>query len=271
MKKQLLSILFFLTTFALIAQDTQRIEIEGIIKVSSNEDLEGVSVYNVSSQKGTITNSEGKFSLEVAENDRIIFTALQFQEFTVVVDEGVVNEKFLSVYINPAVVELEEVVVRPYNLSGHVRVDAPRIRYVDINAHIGDLSYENLEFNSEFAPDSQTSIKENVSLEALGYTSQREGANIFGLVSLLSGNKSNKPTRRELTQLKEAKITAVQQRFGNHYFTDTLQIPEERIGEFLYFAEDEGLGTDLLKPENELKLMSFIKQKSTLFLALGED
>lgn len=271
MRNILFSVLVLFVACVVHAQDIQRVQIDGIVKVPGGEDIEGISVYNASSQKGTITNEEGKFNIAVAENDRLTFTALQFQEFTVIIDQGVIDEGVLSVFINPAVVQLDEVIVRPYDLSGNVRVDAGKIQYVDVEIPMMDLSYKNLEYNSDFAPDSQTSIPQNVSLEALGYTQQREGANVFGLVDLLFGRKTTKPTRRELVQLKDAKITAIQQRFGNQYFEDTLQIPEERIGEFLYYAEDEGLSTDLLKAENELKLMDYLERKSKVFLELSED
>lgn len=77
--------------------------VQGEIIVPKGDDREQISVYNVSSQKGTVTDVDGRFELAVATNDRVLISALQFQSFTVVVDEGVINAKVMRVYMNPAI------------------------------------------------------------------------------------------------------------------------------------------------------------------------
>ena len=59
------------------AQNVKRVLVEGQIIVDY-PDLEGVTVYNLSSNKGTITNEEGKFAISVTLNDKIEISALQF-------------------------------------------------------------------------------------------------------------------------------------------------------------------------------------------------
>ena len=67
-----------LNIFLANAQDIQRVEISGKIIVDS-PDVEGVTVFNATSNKGTITDAEGKFSILVALNDRLQISALQFE------------------------------------------------------------------------------------------------------------------------------------------------------------------------------------------------
>ena len=63
----ILIILCFAVSSA-FSQEINRIEVFGKIVVDS-VDVEGVTVYNTSSNKGTVTDLEGKFSIEVALND----------------------------------------------------------------------------------------------------------------------------------------------------------------------------------------------------------
>jgi Zn/Cd-binding protein ZinT len=80
--KPILTLLLVFSTFYGIAQDVDRITINGKIIVST-EDKEGVAVYNTSSNKGTITDEAGYFTFSVALNDVIEFSALQFKDFSV--------------------------------------------------------------------------------------------------------------------------------------------------------------------------------------------
>ena len=55
MKKQLLFLVFLFTLLSVWSQINQRIDISGII-LSENQDIEGVTIFNTSSNQGTITN-----------------------------------------------------------------------------------------------------------------------------------------------------------------------------------------------------------------------
>jgi len=97
--KFLLSILtFFFFLCIASAQEVERIEIEGKIIVEV-EDIEGITVYNTSSNKGTITDAKGVFKIKVALNDKIEVSALQFQDFDVKISQDVINSKEITVYL----------------------------------------------------------------------------------------------------------------------------------------------------------------------------
>lgn len=268
MKRQLLLIAFLIFSCTFFAQETGRVKIFGKIAAPAGEDLEGISVYNISSQKGTITDREGIFYIDAAVNDRILFTAIQFQKFTVIVDEDIINAKEMTVYVNPSVTELDEIVVRPYNLSGNIVVDAEKIDYTNV-----DIGLNNSIQKYNLAPDKQTSLKGNPSLDALNQPPG--GANILGLLSIIgsvfSKKKEQKLSENQKPETPEIKITELEQHFGKTYFTETLKIPEDRIGEFLYFVEDDEFKAELLRENNELKLMDFLFKKSEKFRNLAEE
>ena len=91
--KKLFILIVLLMGFNVWSQDGGRIEIEGQILVIEGENKEGIAVYNNSSNKGTITNEEGKFTIEVKENDLVVFSALQYNDVIVIIDKKILNDK----------------------------------------------------------------------------------------------------------------------------------------------------------------------------------
>lgn len=272
MGKKLLLLLFIISSFSIFAQDIERTNVAGKIHVPNDDDPEGINVYNVSSQKGTITNADGSFEIEIAENDRIQITALQYQSFTVIVDKGIVERKRINIFMNPSVNQLEEVVVRPYDLSGNINVDVKKIHTYAVNKD-WDLGYENLEYGYHFEQDLQTKIAGNAAQEALNANNLTNGANILGLlagaVSLLLPKK-DKTIPAEKLETGNALNNNLQQRFSKNYIVSTFEIPEEKAVDFLYFAQENGWDKRLLKPQNEMELIEFLLKKSKEYKARGE-
>lgn len=271
MGKQLLLTFLICLPLSLFSQDVERVKINGKIKAASIEDVEGVSIYNVSSQKGTVTNEQGTFEIEVAENDRLSVTALQFNTFIVVVDERVITEKALGIYLNPIVNQLEEVIVRQYNLSGDMVVDVTKIKTANVVPDL-DLSYATLEFDYEFTIDKYSSIKGNKALEAYHNGQEQYGGDLIGLFSdvILRAFIPKKRKTTTPTSEKEPVAANLRDRFSTNYISETFGIPEEKVNDFLFYAEENGMQYEFLYEENEIVLLAFLFQKSEAYKRQGE-
>jgi hypothetical protein len=266
MKKQLLYLLFLLPSL-LIAQQIERTAVNGKITAPQGEDVEGINIYNVSSQKGTVTDKVGFFTIEVAENDRVQVTSIQYQSFTIIVDEGVITSKNMAVYLNPAVNQLAEVIVRPYDLTGNIKVDIGKIKTVDLDTEWA-LDYKAWEFEYGFVDDGQTAIRGNRAEEAYYNGQKQNGANIIGGVGLLARLIFGKPDKNKTPKTQEEKIalaTNLSQRFSPRYIESFFGIPESKAPDFINFLEDKGIDTRLLKPENELELLDFMFARADAF------
>ena len=260
MVKQLLTVFLFILPFSLLSQEIDRVKIAGKVTAPLGEDLEGVSIYNVSSQQGTLTSPTGTFELSVAENDRIAVSALQFSTFTVIVDKGVIDNRKMGIYLNPVVNQLEEVIVRPYDLLGNIIADVGRIKTANVVPQ-WDLSYSSLEFGYEFSDDQYSSIEGNKAEEAFFNGQQQASLNFVGLAGLLFPKKK-KRTFREINNEKDFVAKSLRQRFSNSYILDVFNISEENANDFIYFAEENGMGIELLKAKNEILLLDFMYQMS---------
>ncbi|RMA57777.1 peptidase associated/transthyretin-like domain-containing protein [Ulvibacter antarcticus] len=265
MRQKLLYLFIFLLPFTLMAQDIDRIKVNGKVKAPVGEDIEGVSIYNISSQQGTITKENGTFELEVAENDRVAITALQFSTFTVIVDKGVIDSRNMGIYLNPVVNQLDEVIVRPYDLSGNIIADVGRVKTIEIESKL-NLSYETLNFDYEFADDQYSAIRGNAAHDAFHNGQEQYGGDILGLVagvfSLIVSKKEVKTTVKEQNDEIELVGRGLRQRFGNDFVISNFDIPAHLVNDFLYYVEENGMQREYLKGNNEIVLLDFVHQKS---------
>ncbi len=272
MVKNLLFLILISLVSTVSAQEIERTMVKGKISVPQGEDAEGISVYNISSQKGTITDADGSFKIAVAENDRLQIYALQYQSFTVVVDKGIVENKRMNIMLNPAITQLDEVIVRPYDLTGNIQVDVKKIPtyYSSID---WDLSYKALEFEYGFERDEQSAIQGNAAEEALNLHTLKNGLDVLavlGGVSQLLFPRGKKLTERKKTEKEQLLSNNMQQRFSRVFVEDNFGIPENKAVDFLFYAQENGMDARLLKPENELELMRFLHEKSEEYKKLGE-
>lgn len=273
MKKKLLLLLLIISAGSgIFAQEIDRTEVSGEVHVPPGEDAEGIVVYNISSQMGTLTDANGSFKLKVAENDRVQIAALQYQSFTVVVDQGVVEKGHMNIFLNPAITQLDEVIVRPYDLSGNIRADVKRIPTYNITKD-WDLSYKNLEFGYTFEPDAQSAIPGNAAEEALHGNALTHGANILAILGGVADLLFPQGEKITLIEKKKEEVLIsnnIQQRFSREFIAANFAIPENKAVDFLFYAQENGLTENLLKPENEMQLMEFLYVKSAEYKARGE-
>jgi len=252
----ILIILCFAISFG-FSQEINRIEVFGKIIVDS-VDVEGLTIYNTSSNKGTITDIEGKFSIEVALNDRVEVSALQFEKFVIVISEDILNSKIMTVFLVERINKLDEIVILPYGLSGNLEVDIESVKTFNPDLDALYFGIQNSD-KYEFTDDYKSKVVNDVMQEGYYYN----GADVIAIVGLIlnpifkSKTKDlpkNNNTYQELTDT-----------YSLSYLVKNLNIPEEYASEFVYFVEDNGFEKKLLKPGNELEFLDFLIVKSKEF------
>ena len=257
--------MMLLFSCAVLGQEVERVVVKGQVTAPVGDDVEGISIYNVSAQTGTVTLLDGSFEIAVAANDRVLVTALQFQKFTVIVDEGVVNNKRMAIYLNPSVNTLEEVIVRPYDLTGTITADIARVKVVDFDSKL-DLSYEALEYDYDFRDDAQTKVRGNKALDVLNPNQIQYGFNPLGFLGLLFPKKDSKyrSQQKDIRQ-REAIATGLRQRYNVYFFESEFGISPQNVDDFIYFIDEQGLSVNMLKAENEIELLSFLHKQSKVY------
>jgi len=270
--KQLLLLFFLIFSLYGFSQNVERVKVQGKITAPSGAEVEGINVYNISAQKGTVTDTTGLFSLEMAENDRVLITAIQYNSFTLIIDKSVIDAKKMSMYLNPAINQLDEVVVRQYDLSGNLVVDVNKIKTIDLPEW--DIAYEDMEYGYNFRDDTQTSIRGNGAEEAFHNGQQQyTGVNFLAIAGILLNAiipKKEKEAPRAAVP-KDLIPKTLHKRFTQDHIAATFDVPLKKVNDFIFFVQENGMDKKLLKPENEMQLIDFMYKQAKIYKTRSEN
>lgn len=261
MFRNILFIVLILFGTLLTAQEKDRVMVQGKIIVPEGESSEGMTVFNKNTTSGTISNQEGEFNLKVALGDSIMFSAIQFQKFAVVVEEGVINSGEMNVFLTETVNELPEVRLSSNELSGDINVDVAKIKVT--NPEVPAYSAAELKaMGVNVTPDALTGPGRNAALAA-GNTRLVNGLNFVNIFKLIAGAEiENNPfSEKELDE----KLRTM---YNDDFFKSNLNIERDKINDFIYYLTDHGLNKKMLADGNELNLIEFLIEKGEDYKAL---
>jgi len=247
---QLLLLVFCFLTIAGFSQDIVRIEVHGKIIVD-NVDVEGVTVYNTSSNRGTVTDIEGQFSILVALNDRIEVSALQFEKFIIVINEDILASRVLTVFLVERINRLDEVVILPYGLSGNLVVDMESVKTFNPDLDALYFGIQNMD-EYEFSADYKSAVV-NLAMEDGRYYNGTDFVQIIDFIVRPLFIAQNKRFGQEISPYEDFTT-----KFSTTYLMKNLEIPEDHINEFIYFVEEGDFDRELMKAGNEVQFLEYL-------------
>lgn len=126
--------IFFIGLFCLFSliglaqEDAEINKVKAIVKnAQTNEPMESVHVVNLNQVVGTITNEDGEFSISAAVNDTLYFTYLGFKSQKIRVTNDMFRFGNTEIALTELAYALEEVIVRPYQLTGYLEIDVKNL------------------------------------------------------------------------------------------------------------------------------------------------
>ncbi len=130
MKNTLL--LFFIGLLVTTSWSQEGTTIHGKVFNDANDaPMVNVHVVNLNKVVGTVTNEEGDFFIRAAINDTLYFSYLGFKSIRVRVTNDWLKFGEINIKMTELSIALEEVVIRPIQLTGYVEVDAKIIPIYD--------------------------------------------------------------------------------------------------------------------------------------------
>jgi len=265
--KKIVLIIFSFFTITVFSQEVKRIPINGKIIVAS-EDKEGVTVFNSSSNKGTVTDKDGYFQINVALNDVIQFGALQFKDFTVSITDKVISSKRLTVILVEEVNKLDEVVILPFDLTGNLNADLENVRTYNVSLDDVYFGLDNIE-DFEFSADYKTKA-DNLAFNE--YNPQMVNmVNLVNVAGFLIKQVVNFDTvkfksEKEKQLVKKTPFKQALDTYSINYIHTNFNIPLDQIEAFTDYVEKEGVDENLFEKDKELQLLERISQLSKSFL-----
>lgn len=251
------------TSLSAISQNTKRIEVSGKIIVEGS-DVAGITIFNTSSNTGTITEENGEFKIQVAENDIIEVSALQYQNIKFTVNEAIINSRKMKLFLIEEINRLDEVIVKTKGLTGNLGADVDGSK--SFNPQL-DALYFGVKHSSEY--DFEIDEKTEVSNLGMNYQQQHmvNGLNIVNVVDqlLLPLFRSEVPNKKK-AGVPDVPIESIKYYFGSGFLVDNFNIPEHRVQEFIQFVEADNFDYQLLNYGKEMEFLEYINQKSIEFL-----
>lgn len=253
MYKKLLFVFFFFSLIS-FAQDSDRVRVKGKIIVDV-KDVAGVTVFNTSSNKGTITDENGVFYLNVALNDNIEVSAIQFVPFTFKIDKESLITKQLFVYLVERVNNLDEVVLLPHGLTGSLKVDAESVKVVKPFIFAMPESLADI----ELPPDNKTGVVNTAINQPIQHMADL--GEIIKLAAKLF--KSNTPK----FEAETPKYNSITEAYSVAYLARVLEFNKKDVKPFVTFVEANDFDFLLLNEAYEIQFIDYILKQKSLYLA----
>ncbi|SRX55216.1 carboxypeptidase-like regulatory domain-containing protein [Aequorivita sp. CIP111184] len=130
MKKNILLIVLLFIAANSFAQENNTIK-GTVMNDADDKLLENVNIVNLNQVKGTTTNEKGEFTIKAVVNDTLFFSYLGFKSIRVRVTNDWLRFGDIKVKMTELGIALEEVVIKPVQLTGYVEIDAKLIPIYD--------------------------------------------------------------------------------------------------------------------------------------------
>lgn len=98
-----------------------------VLNAQTDRPMESVHVVNLNRVVGTISNGKGEFTIPAAVNDTLYFSFLGFKSQKVRVTNDMFRFKNTEISLTELAYALEEVIVRPYSLTGYLEIDVKNL------------------------------------------------------------------------------------------------------------------------------------------------
>lgn len=261
MRNSFSTVLLLLTLVAAKAQDMSRAMLRGKV-VSDSIPVENITIENVTAKRLTTTDENGNFRLLAKEKDTLVFSGIAFKSSVLVVSHTYVNDDDLKIRLHVRVNELEELIVRPYTLTGNLETDTKNLKVKTINLNLGTtaLSVPEVKYNP---------VEQGLKSVLPQTESQLTGINLMGIGKMIAKSVFKPKPKAKKIEFITQKIfsDAVKEKFSNRFFTETLKLKPEEIDLFLAYCDDNNLeNRTLLSPKKEFELVEFLLKKSEEYL-----
>ena len=127
-KKNFFHLFLFVLFINLVSAQDQTSILKGKIKNDSTDEyMSSVHVLNLNSVEGVISDRKGNFEIAVKAKDTLYFSYLGFKPLKVPVSNDMIKLGIPIFRLTQLSFALEEVIVRPYSLTGYLDIDVKKV------------------------------------------------------------------------------------------------------------------------------------------------
>jgi hypothetical protein len=248
-------ILISITGFRSMAQDVKR-EIIGKIYVDDGGDMSNIQVINISGKKGVVTDPQGRFTIYASVNDSLMFSSIQFGKKVVKINQEIYDRGYMNIQMVESTIQLDEVVVRPYGLSGKIEHDLGKIK-IDraITAETEGLPNAGIKLRTQSERNLYTARTWDYKVVSI---------KLDPLINAISG-RTLMLKKRVARDLKKQKYETIYKEIEDSLVVNNLKIPQDKVYEFYYFCEADALFDSIVGLNVKGDIWDFLVLKSLSF------
>jgi hypothetical protein len=223
--KNTLQFIILLLVQVAFGQANNTKEIRGKITADSVA-VDRINIVNITTEKATVSDSKGFFTIPVKEGDVLVFTAVNLEGLRRKITKEDLLGEVITVLMIPKSIILNEVIVNESSIT------AESLRIIPYG-------------QKKYTPS-----------ERKLYTAT-SGGGIDGLLNTISGRKAM--LKKEIiVEKKEQLLARIDVLFEDKYYTETLRIPLDYIKGFQYYCVDDVAFANALRAKNKTLIMYLI-------------
>ncbi|MBU2899580.1 carboxypeptidase-like regulatory domain-containing protein [Maribacter dokdonensis] len=260
-----------LTSFSGFGQDNTVI-LKGTVSNAKN-DVSNVLIVNLNTQQSTITDTFGFFSIEVRLKDSLRISAVQYLPKEIIINESYLNSSFITIHLIENIIDLKEVTVTPYNLTGELDRDIDRL---DIKPTITSytLGLQNADVTKMTQSERllqeadrgkyvklATTDEYGKVFEILGYAALTVVINTHKIANRVSGRTKSLKKMVERDEKKQLEKEIID-KFSKQTMSENFKIPVSYIDGFLTYCLSQDDFIALKNAGNTIEIWEYLKTKS---------
>ncbi|ASV31217.1 hypothetical protein [Maribacter cobaltidurans] len=253
MRNKFLLSLFF--PVFVLAQSGKTKNLEGRV-TSTDGDVAATHVMNLTTQRATITDINGFFSIPVRMNDTLVFSAVQLKKKQIIVTPSIFESTTVVVPLDEALEELDEVIVTPYNLSGNISKDLERLDTEPV------VTASTLELPNAYVKKMTQSERLLRSASYIPF----EGAKLAfdPIINSITGRTKMLKKRVERDKIY-SRTERVREFYADSLYRTKLKIPENKTDDFFYFCEVDTAFQKIVDTHDLFKIWEYLEQRSLVY------
>jgi len=251
-KNKTFLLIFILLGASASAQTLFSNRLEGRV-YSKDGDVAATHVLNMTTIRATITDENGFFSIQAKLNDTIVFSAVQYKRKEIVVSSDMLSSKMLSIPLEEALTELDEVVVMPYNLTGSIFRDTKRMEVEPV-----------VTASTLGLPNAYVKVPTMAERQLFEATSGSGLIPLFPIINAISG-RTKMLKGRIARNNKYARTQRVREMYADSLFRIEFKIPEEKISDFMYFCEVDSVFQATVDTHDRFKIWDYMRDRSAIY------
>ncbi|MEL0274519.1 MAG: hypothetical protein VW943_01160 [Flavobacteriaceae bacterium] len=200
----------------------------------------GIHVINADRGLAEITDIDGNFEISVAIGEELIFSGVQYKKRALIITPEIFALEEITVYLEAFINELDEVVVKPHNLSGSLSSDLNNVKEQIIFVDVGIPGYKGV--RKEKIVSGKSLILSTLLLPISG------GINIDALYKHLSGYYKKLKKRRKLDAQFET-VFSIIKFYGVYFFEENYALKQEEVYDFVLGCSENSQLIDYYKKD----------------------